>query len=46
LLEIFITAPAYFNFVMRHNTLKCTPAVMAGVEKKPWSVGESLEAVA
>ena len=37
---------AYYNFVKRHSTLRCTPAVMAGVEEKALSVGELLEAVA
>ncbi len=35
---------AYYNFVRRHNTLRCTPAMAAGVEKSFWSVGELLEA--
>ncbi len=37
---------AYYNFVKRHNTVKCTPAVAAGVTQSAWSVGELLEAVA
>jgi IS1 family transposase len=37
---------AYYNFVRRHNTLRCTPAMAAGVEKSFWSVGELLEASA
>jgi hypothetical protein len=37
---------AYYNFVKRHNTLRCTPAMAAGVERDFWSVGELLEAVA
>jgi IS1 family transposase len=37
---------AYYNFVKRHITLRCTPAMAAGVEQSFWSVGESLEAVA
>jgi len=37
---------AYYNFVRRHNTLRCTPAMEAGVEKSFWSVGELLEASA
>jgi IS1 family transposase len=37
---------AYYNFVRRHNTLRCTPAIAAGVEPSFWSVGELLEAVA
>ena len=37
---------AYYNFVKRHNTLRCTPAMAAGVEPSFWSVGELLEAAA
>jgi len=37
---------AYYNFVRRHNTLRCTPAMAAGVEPSFWSVGELLEAAA
>jgi IS1 family transposase len=37
---------AYYNFVRRHNTLRCTPAMAAGVEQSFWSVGELLEATA
>jgi IS1 family transposase len=37
---------AYYNFVKRHNTLKCTPAMAAGVAQTQFSVGELLEAVA
>jgi len=37
---------AYYNFVRRHNTLRCTPAMAAGVEQSFWSVGDLLEAVA
>ena len=35
---------AYYNFVKRHNTLRCTPAMAAGVASKAWSVGELVEA--
>jgi IS1 family transposase len=35
---------AYYNFVRRHNTLRCTPAMAAGVEKDFWSVGQLVEA--
>src|ERR1019366_6507233 len=37
---------AYYNFVRRHNTLRCTPAMAARVEQSFWSVGDLLEAVA
>jgi len=35
---------AYYNFVKRHNTLRCTPAMAAGVEKDFLTVGELVEA--
>jgi IS1 family transposase len=37
---------AYYNFAKRHNTLRCTPAMAAGVTSTFWSVGDLLEAVA
>jgi IS1 family transposase len=37
---------AYYNFVKRHNTLRCTPAMAAGVTGTTWSVGDLLEAAA
>jgi IS1 family transposase len=37
---------AYYNFVKRHNTLKTTPAVAAGVADRQLSVGELVEATA
>jgi IS1 family transposase len=37
---------AYYNFVRRHGTLRCTPAMAAGVEATFWSVGDLLEATA
>jgi IS1 family transposase len=37
---------AYYNFVRRHNTLRCTPAMAAGIAPSFWSVGDLLEAVA
>lgn len=37
---------AYYNFVKRHNTLRCTPAMAAGVERDFLTVGELIEAVA
>jgi IS1 family transposase len=36
---------AYYNLVKRHGTLRCTPAMAAGVEKSFWSVGDLIEAV-
>jgi IS1 family transposase len=37
---------AYYNFVKRHNTLRCTPAMAAEVTPSFWSVGDLLEAAA
>jgi IS1 family transposase len=37
---------AYYNFVKRHSTIRCTPAMAAGVTSSFWSVGELLEAAA
>lgn len=37
---------AFYNFVKRHNTLRCTPAMAAGVATTKWTVGELLEATA
>jgi IS1 family transposase len=35
---------AYYNFVKRHSTLRCTPAMAAGVTSSLWSVGDLIEA--
>lgn len=35
---------AYYNFVKRHNTLRCTPAMASGVTHTTWSVGDLVEA--
>jgi IS1 family transposase len=37
---------AYYNFVKRHNTLRCTPAMAAGVTPSFWSVADLVEASA
>ena len=37
---------AYYNFVKRHNTLRCTPAMVAGVTSSFWTVGDLVEAAA
>jgi IS1 family transposase len=37
---------AYYNFVKRHNSLRCTPAMAAGIERDFWTVGDLVEAVA
>ena len=36
---------AYYNFVKIHTTLRCTPAMEAGVEKSAWTVAELVERV-
>ncbi|HWF14087.1 MAG TPA: IS1 family transposase [Candidatus Acidoferrales bacterium] len=35
---------AYYNFVKRHNTLRATPAMAAGIEHDFWTVGNLVEA--
>jgi len=35
---------AYYNLVRRHNTLRCTPAMAAGLEATFWTVGDLIEA--
>src|SRR5207253_6348724 len=37
---------AYYNLVKRHGTLRCTPAMAAGIEREFWSVGDLVEAAA
>jgi IS1 family transposase len=37
---------AYYNFVKRHNTIRCTPAMAAGIERDFWTVGDLVEATA
>jgi IS1 family transposase len=37
---------AYYNFVKRHNTLRCTPAMEAGIERDFWTVANLVEAAA
>lgn len=37
---------AYYNLVKRHGSLRCTPAMAAGVERGFWSVGDLVEATA
>ena len=34
---------AYYNYCRVHQTLKCTPAVQAGLTTRTWSVAELLE---
>jgi hypothetical protein len=35
---------AYYNLVKIHKTLRCTPAMAAGVERSLWTVGNLVEA--
>jgi hypothetical protein len=35
---------AYYNFVKRHITLRCTPAMAAGVTQSFWNVEDLVEA--
>ena len=35
---------AYYNLVRTHGTLKCTPAMAAGVERSFWTVADLVEA--
>ena len=37
---------AYYNFVKRHSTIRCTPAMAAGIEHGFWTVGDLVEATA
>jgi IS1 family transposase len=37
---------AYYNFVKRHNTLRATPAMAAGIERDFWTVSDLVEAAA
>ena len=37
---------AYYNFVKRHITLRCTPAMAAGVERDFWTVADLVGAAA
>lgn len=36
---------AYYDFVKRHNALRATPAMAAGIERDFWTVGDLVEAV-
>ncbi len=35
---------AYYNFVKTHGTLRCTPAMEAGIESSPWTVQNLVDA--
>lgn len=34
---------AYYNFVKTHGTLRCTPAMAAGIERSAWTVANLLD---
>ncbi|HZZ57825.1 MAG TPA: IS1 family transposase [Opitutaceae bacterium] len=36
---------AYYNFVKMHKTIRCTPAMAAGVATSPWTVGDLITMV-
>ena len=36
---------AYYNFVRIHRALRVTPAMEAGITKRPWSIGDLLAEV-
>ena len=35
---------AYYNFVKTHGSLRCTPAMEAGIENSAWSVADLVDA--
>ena len=35
---------AYYNFVRMHKTIRMTPAMAAGIARKPWSLADLLQA--
>lgn len=35
---------AAYNFTWMHRTIRCTPAMAAGLARKPWTVGDPLAA--
>lgn len=37
---------AYYNFVKRHNTLRVTPTMEAGIERDFWTVKQLVEVAA
>jgi IS1 family transposase len=34
---------AHYNFVRKHSTVRTTPAVAAGIQGRPWTMGELVE---
>ena len=35
---------AYYNFVKTHGSIRCTPAMEAGIEKSAWTVADLVDA--
>jgi IS1 transposase len=35
---------AYYNFVKTHRSLRCTPAMAAGIETSHWTIGNLVDA--
>ena len=35
---------AYYNLVKKHSSLRCTPAMAAGVERSAWTVSDLIDA--
>jgi len=35
---------AYYNFVKTHGSLRCTPAMEAGIENSAWTVSNLIDA--
>lgn len=35
---------AYYNFCRMHKSIRMTPAMAAGIARKPWSLADLLEA--
>jgi hypothetical protein len=35
----------YYNLVKLHRTIRCTPAMAAGIETSPWTVPQLVEMI-
>ncbi len=35
---------AYYNFCRMHKSIRMTPAMAAGLTRRPWSIGDLLRA--
>jgi hypothetical protein len=35
---------AYYNFCKMHKSIRMTPAMAAGITRKPWTMGDRLKA--